>query len=94
MRADDLTYGQLERLLIELGYKQVPSQENIHLFANAEYDAISVLPNVNGEEKARPHHIITLRKIATEKGIIDDIAFMALVDQVRQTPTGSLARAS
>ncbi len=94
MRIEQLTYAQLEHLLAELGYRQVPSEPQSRVFVNAEYDAVSVLPVANGEEPARPHHLITLHKVATEKGIIDEETFAKLLGKVCQQSSEPLAKAS
>ena len=91
---EPLTYAQLERLLSALGYHQVPSQPGSRFFVNQEYDAVSVLPVAEGEEPARPHHLMTLRRIATEKGIVDEETFDKLLNQARQYSLNPLAKAS
>jgi len=94
MDNEQITYAQLERLLKELGYRRVPSSPDMRVFANTKYDAVSILPCVNQAEWARPHHLITLRKVAVAKGIVDDIAFEKMFGDVRQGITESLDKGS
>ncbi len=84
----------MEGLLAELGYEETPTQEEARVFVNREYDAISVLPCANSEETARPHHLITLRKVATERGIVDAETFEKKLSEVHQQPVEALAKAS
>jgi hypothetical protein len=94
MQTEKITYAQLERLLNNIGYRQVPSPPDARVFAYPEYDAVSVLPCADETEWARPHHLITLRKVAVERGIVDDKTFEKLLNEVRQESTGLLAKAS
>jgi hypothetical protein len=84
MQTDPITYAQLKRLLTELGYQEMPTEEEARVFVNSQYDAISVLPCADEEETARSHHLITLRKVAVEKGIVDLETFEKKLREVRQ----------
>jgi predicted RNA binding protein YcfA (HicA-like mRNA interferase family) len=65
----------MEKLLTQLGYRQVSSKGLQRVFENPEYDAITLLPPAGKEPFARVEHVMTLRKIATEKGIVDEATF-------------------
>ncbi len=94
MQTKPLTYAQLERLLNELGYREVPTEEDARVFVNQEYDAVSVLPCAGGGDTARPHHLITLRKVAIERGIVDAETFANKLSEARQQSSEPLAKAS
>lgn len=94
MQTEQITYAQLEQLLSELGYREMPTDEDARVFVNIEYDAISILPCAKGEETARPHHLITLRKVAVEKGIVDAETFEQKLKEARQQSDEALAKAS
>ena len=79
MRAEPLTYRQLEFLLSELGYHLLRAEGEPRVFRNPDFNAVSVLPAAPPEEAARPHHLITLRKVSIEKGIVDEPTFDALL---------------
>lgn len=79
---------------MELGYKKTSTQEEARVFVNREYDAIGVLPCATGEETACPHHLITLRKVATERGIVDAETFEKKLSEACQEPVTSLVKAS
>ena len=83
MQTDVLTYGQLEYLLEELGYHLLRPNEEPRVFENSEYDAVSVLLAASPNEIARPHHLVTLRKVSIEKGIVDNATFNALLAKAR-----------
>jgi len=94
MQNEQITYAQLERLLNELGYRQVPSAPHARVFANEEYDAVNILQCVDKTEWARPHHLITLRKVAVARGIVDSATFEKMLNTILQEGTESLAKAS
>jgi hypothetical protein len=79
MRLEPLTYGQLEFLLTELGYRLLHASGEPRVFRNSDFDAVSVLPLAPPDEIARPHHLINLRKVSVEKGIVDEPTFDALL---------------
>lgn len=83
MRAEPLTYRQLEFLLSELGYQLLRANGEPRVFQNPDFNAVSVLPVAPMDEIARPHHLITLRKVATEKGIVDEATFDTLLAKAR-----------
>lgn len=84
-----LTYGQLEYLLTELGYRLRPSQEQGRLWENTEFDAIKYLPAAPSDETARPHHLITIRKVSLEKGIVAEKDFDHLLEMAGQYASDS-----
>ena len=94
MQNEQITYAQLERLLNELGYFQVPAPPDVRVVANTEFDAVNILPCVDKAEWARPHHLITLRKVAVAKGIVDSKTFDQMSNTILQEGTESLAKAS
>ncbi len=83
MRAEPLTYAQLEFLLTELGYHLLRPHGEPRVFENPDSNAVSVLPVAPSEEIARPHHLITLHKVSIEKGIVDEATFDAFLAKAR-----------
>ncbi|HLK58598.1 MAG TPA: hypothetical protein VKU00_18655 [Chthonomonadaceae bacterium] len=93
MRNRTLTYGQLEYLLTELGYRLTPSPEQgARLWENPKFDAIKYLPAAPPHELARPHYLMTIRKVSIEKGIVEESDFNRLLEKALQhglDPTAS-----
>jgi hypothetical protein len=94
MQTEQITYAALERLLSKLGYHQVPSPPEARVFAFPAYDAVSVLPCADESEWARPHHLVTLRRVAVEKGIVDSKTFDEMLNDVRHEAADAMAKAS
>ncbi|HLK60342.1 MAG TPA: hypothetical protein VKU00_27520 [Chthonomonadaceae bacterium] len=92
MMSNTLTSEQMETLLLSLGYKLYPSKGPQRVFENREFDAIQLLPPAGKEPYARLEHLMTLRKVSVEKGIVDEETFEALLEKARQRqpePTAS-----
>lgn len=82
-----LTSEQMEVLLQLLGYQPFPSKGPQRVFGNRDFDAVQFLPAVGKEPYARVEHLITLRKISVEKGIVDEETFEDLLEKARQHQT-------
>ena len=91
MLSNTVTSEQFEDLLQLLGYKKYPSAGPQRVFENRQYDAVQLLPPTGKEPYARIEHLMTLRKISVEKGIIDEQGFDALLERVRQQQTDPVA---
>ncbi|HZP83804.1 MAG TPA: hypothetical protein VFB21_19340 [Chthonomonadaceae bacterium] len=83
MFSETLTSEQMEKLLTLLGYRLTPSKGPQRVFENPEYDAMMLLPPAGKEKYARVEHLMTLRRIAIEKGIVDEATFERLLDQAQ-----------
>lgn len=83
-RYSPFTYGQLEFLLTEMGYKQYPSTDpELALWKNHETDTLQILP-VNRQDKPAPtSDFAGIRKISIERGIIEPEEFEALLEKAR-----------
>jgi len=82
-----LTTEQMETLLRSLVYQLYPSKGPQRVFENRQYDAIQLLPPAGKEPYARVEHLMTLRKVSVEKGIVDEETFEKLLeDAYRQQP--------
>lgn len=83
MFTETLTSEQMEKLLMLLGYHLSPSKGPQRVFENPTYDAVMLLPPAGKEKYARVEHLMTLRRIALEKGIVDEATFKRLLDQAQ-----------
>jgi predicted RNA binding protein YcfA (HicA-like mRNA interferase family) len=84
MFSETLTSEQMEKLLTQLGYRLSPSKGPQRVFENPEYDAVMLLPPADKEKYARMEHLMTLRRIAIEKGIVDETTFERLLSEVQR----------
>ena len=86
-----LTSEQMEALLLSLGYQSYPSKGPQRVFENRQFDAVQLLPPAGKEPYARLEHLMTLRKVSVEKGIVDEQTFDELLEKARQPQTESAA---
>src|SRR5258706_13459820 len=82
--SDQLTQKQLDYLFTQLGYHLKEVKDGPRLWENPEYDAVMLLPAIAPDKPARLHHLMALRRIAIEKGIIEPEGFDALLEKARQ----------
>lgn len=94
MDHETITSEQLERLLLRLGFSRSPSEGPQRVFENPEFDAVLLLPKAGSEPLARIEHLLTLRKVAEERGIVDANTFDTLLDEVDKESSDSFAKAS
>ena len=87
MRLKTITSEQMEALFLLLGYQLRPVKGPCRIFENKEFDALQLLPEAGKEPNARIEHLMTLRKISIEKGIVDEDTFEELLEQVRRQPS-------
>jgi hypothetical protein len=73
-RSKYLTYGQLSRALIALGFSQNSSPHHT-VFRNQDHDAIIVLPKLSPMARVRANHLITASETVVRKGIADQETF-------------------
>jgi len=84
MSTPSLTYGQLEYLLKELGYHLNQVQSGPRVWENPSFDAVKLLPEESPDKPARLHHLLTVRKVSVEKGIVDEATFAALLEKAQR----------
>jgi len=82
--SDPLSQEQLDYLFTQLGYQLTAVKDGPRVWKNTEFDAVMLLPVLSPEQPARMHHLLALRRIAIEKGIVEPDAFDALLEQARQ----------
>ena len=89
--SSQLTQGQLDYLFTQLGYHLSESEKGPRVWSNSEYDAVMLLPMIPPEQPARLHHLMTLRRIAIEKGIVKPEEFEALLEKARKQQVEPIA---
>lgn len=85
IRYRSMTYGQLEFLMSEMGYRKFAFNEpGWNVWTNKQFDALQLLPADKESQLARPHHFMTARKVSIEKGILEPEEFEALLQKAQQ----------
>ena len=96
IRDERLTYRQFEFLMTALGYSPARTAETEgRVWKNEPFDALKYLPNASPEEQVPYPHLVTLRKVSVEKGIVEEEEFNRLLETARQREvTASVSHAA
>lgn len=81
--SDPLTQAPLDYLFTELGYRLTEVKDGPRVWKNPDVDAVMLLPVLAPEQPARPHHLLALRRLSLEKGIVEPDAFDTLLEKAR-----------
>jgi hypothetical protein len=79
MASKNITYGDLEWLLTEVGFRAGSTTGHHRFFEYLTFDSVIVLPGRQPDESVDPAHLIAVRKNLTEKGIIEASVFDAML---------------
>ncbi len=79
MASKHITYGDLEWLLTEVGFRAGSTTGHHRLFEYPTFDSVIVLPGRRPDESVAPAHLVAVRKNLTEKGIIEASTFDAML---------------
>lgn len=82
MYSKTVSTEHLEQLLARLGYKVTTSNSQYRVFEYLEFDAHQFFPPAGKEKMAREEHLMTLRKIATWKGIVGEDEFDRVLREI------------
>ena len=85
MRA--LTSGQVEPLLIRLGFTQVATAGDHRAFRHEATDTLIVLPGGPADGELDGIHRAVVRRMLDERGVLDGEDFDTLLAQSMATPT-------
>jgi len=91
MMSNKLTSEQMEILLRSLGYESYPSSGPQRVFENRKFGAIQLLPPLGKEPDARIEHLMTLRRVSVEMGIVDEQTFEELLERAQKLQTETVA---
>jgi hypothetical protein len=91
MRRKGLTLGEIDRLLLQLGFARrvLPSQHRV--FHDSASDTWVTLPAARYDADLSPHHTIATRKILIERGVIGEDELDDLIQEMLRSPTASMS---
>ncbi|MEM9541891.1 MAG: type II toxin-antitoxin system HicA family toxin [Cyanobacteria bacterium P01_E01_bin.42] len=79
---ENLTYSELQKFLLELGFKNLPAKSNHIILWHSGSGALIILPNYELQAIVRPVHRILIRRILIEYGLIEDKSANRLVEKI------------
>ena len=74
-----ITYGELEDALLALGYHRKEIPESHRLFTNGDPTAMVMLPIVPRDTTAHQLHIMSVRSIVEDAGLLNRDDFLTFV---------------
>ena len=82
-RAAALT--DIEQVLLRLGFAEIPTQGAQRVYSHAASDTLIVLPVRQANGKADGAHVVAVRRMLVERGIISEASFEQLLHDVSYT---------
>jgi hypothetical protein len=79
MRKNDVTYGQLDNLLSQLGFVRHPGAPKWVWYEHADSGTEIILANKKSNETARPSEVVSARVHLIAKGLISEEEFDTLL---------------
>jgi hypothetical protein len=82
MKSDPITFDDLSKLLIRLGFALRDVSGNQKVFQHLESDSLIVLPHYEPQETLRAMHLVSTRKLLIEKDLITQAAFDGYLEKL------------
>lgn len=80
MTVKNITYADLDWLLMEVGFSTGNTTGDHQLFENLVFESVILLPSRRPDEGVDSVHLVAVKKNLTEKGIIDARTFDAMLE--------------
>jgi predicted RNA binding protein YcfA (HicA-like mRNA interferase family) len=84
-----ITFGQLRRLLIDMGFTETVTPKSHVFFAHERSGAEVALPIYRSNRIVLPHHLSTVRVMLDAKGLMDEDDFDEAVASVASAKQSS-----
>jgi predicted RNA binding protein YcfA (HicA-like mRNA interferase family) len=78
----NITFTELEELLLRLGFTLEPTAGSHHVFQYPSSGALVVLPGYEKKAYVDTVHLVSVRRILVENGLIDQIAFDSFLEKI------------
>lgn len=75
-------YSDLEQLLLKLGFTTLPTTGSHKVFKHSSSGALIILPSYEKKAYVNPVHLVAVRRILMEHGILDENAFDSFLEKV------------
>ena len=85
-----ITFADLESLLFEVGFKENPTAGNNKLFEHSISDTVLILPMWQATDQVDRVHLVAVRRMLDEKGVIDADAFDELLQAAHKVADRTL----
>ncbi|UKO98080.1 type II toxin-antitoxin system HicA family toxin [Nostoc sp. UHCC 0870] len=78
----EIKFSELEQLLLDIGFVNIPTTGYHKLFEYPQLNAMVALPNYEKQQYVNAIHLLTVRRILSENGLMDTSVFDHLLEKV------------
>lgn len=78
----DIIFADLEQLLLKVGFTTLPTAGSHKVFNYPSSRALIILPSYEKNAYVHPVHLVAVRRILIENGLIDSSAFDSFLEKV------------
>ncbi|KOP27445.1 hypothetical protein AMR41_05480 [Hapalosiphon sp. MRB220] len=78
----NITFTELEELLLKLGFTSLSTAGSHHVFRYPSSGALVVLPGYEKKAYIDTVHLVAVRRILVENGLIDKNAFGSFLEKI------------
>ncbi len=77
----DIMFGELEKLLFKLGFITLPTTGTHKVYQYPPSEALVILPGYENQASVHLIHLVAVRRILMENGLIDSSVFDSLLEK-------------
>jgi predicted RNA binding protein YcfA (HicA-like mRNA interferase family) len=81
MKAEQITFADLEKLLLKLGFVKLQNPK-YHIFEHPQENALVALPRYAQNDVVRPIHLVATRGTLEAYGLMSREAFEGLAEKI------------
>lgn len=81
MIVKDVKFAELEQLLLSIGFVEVPTTGSHRVYEYSPLGTLVVLPGYEQQANVRTMHIVAVRKILHENGLMDKDMFTSFFEK-------------
>jgi predicted RNA binding protein YcfA (HicA-like mRNA interferase family) len=78
----NITLTELEDMLLKVGFTRLPTAGSHHVFQYPSSGVLIVLPGYEKKAYVDVVHLVAVRRILVENGLIDKTAFGSFVEKI------------
>ena len=81
----NIVFKDLKLLLFNLGFKAIPTSGKHYIFEHPISKALVILPQYEDQAYVDRTHLVAVRRILIENGLIDEVRFDSILEKVPVT---------
>ncbi|BAZ40300.1 hypothetical protein NIES4101_62610 [Calothrix sp. NIES-4101] len=81
MMTRDIKFAELEELLLSIGFVEIPTTGSHKVYEYSPLGTLVVLPGYEQQANVRTMHLVAVRKILDENGLMDKDVFSRFLEK-------------